>query len=226
MSFVKICGIQNINEATQAMEAGATAIGLLVGLTHKAEDQIDAVGARKIVNSLPKDFNSVLVTHLLRPDDVADLACIIQVRSVQIHGDMDLESLQKVRKLIPEKVLIKAIHVDDMSAADRALKYAAFVDALLLDTRTFDRLGGTGQVHDWSISKLIVERLAPLPTYLAGGLNPKNVGQAIEAAHPFGVDVNSGVEDQFGKKDRLKMNEFVALAKDALVKRASKFARR
>jgi phosphoribosylanthranilate isomerase len=218
MSFVKICGIQNISEANQAVEAGATAIGLLIGLTHTAEDQIDAIGGKKIVDALPEDFNSVLVTHLLCPEEVAKLAEATQVRSVQIHGDMDLKSVQKLRKLIPKKLLIKAIHVDNILAIDRAAKYAAFVDAILLDTKTLDRLGGTGQIHDWSISKMIVENIAPLPVYLAGGLNPRNVAQAIETVHPIGVDVNSGVEDQFGKKDSIKMIDFITRSREALSK--------
>ena len=89
-------------------------------------------------------------------------------------------------------------------------------DALVLDSRTADCLGGTGLTHDWSVSAGIVEAVAPLPVYLAGGLRPENVGEAIARVRPAGVDVNSGVEDASGRKDGQRMCEFVARARAGL----------
>lgn len=88
-------------------------------------------------------------------------------------------------------------------------------DALLLDSRTHDRLGGTGETHDWDVSREIVEAMHPLPVYLAGGLRPENVAEAIRRVHPAGIDVNSGVEDGRGAKDVGRLRAFIAGARAA-----------
>ena len=89
----------------------------------------------------------------------------------------------------------------------------------MLDTRTADRLGGTCRTHDWSVSARIVVAVAPLPVYLAGGLQPENVAEAVARVRPAGVDVNSGVEDAGGRKDAAKMRAFVDRARAALLGR-------
>jgi phosphoribosylanthranilate isomerase len=101
-------------------------------------------------------------------------------------------------------------------ALDRALGCAPDADALVLDSRTADRLGGTGRTHDWSVSARIVSAVAPRPVYLAGGLRPENVAEAVARVRPAGVDVNSGVEDASGRKDMAKMRAFVDRAGAAL----------
>jgi phosphoribosylanthranilate isomerase len=101
-------------------------------------------------------------------------------------------------------------------ALGHALDYAAVADALVLDSRTADRLGGTGRTHDWSISARIVAAVARLPVYLAGGLRPENVAEAVARVRPAGVDANSGVEDESGRKDAQRMREFVARARAGL----------
>ncbi len=109
------------------------------------------------------------------------------------------------------------MHVTGEDALGRALDYAAAdADALVLDSRTADRLGGTGQTHDWSVSARIVAAVSPVPVYLAGGLRPENVGEAIARVRPAGVDVNSGVEDAKGRKDMAKMRAFVVRARAGL----------
>ena len=101
------------------------------------------------------------------------------------------------------------MHVTGDDALGHALSYAAHADALVLDSRTADRLGGTGLTHDWSVSARIVGAVAPVPVYLAGGLRPENVAEAVARVRPAGVDVNSGVEDAKGRKDTAKMRAFV-----------------
>jgi phosphoribosylanthranilate isomerase len=216
MSFVKICGIQTYEEARAALDCGATALGYLVGLTHRAEDRIEAAVAADIVRRLSAGAETVLVTHLLDPFAVADLGILLAARTIQVHDDMTIPDLQRLRTLAPGTRLLKAVHVTGEAALDQALAYAAGADALVLDSRTADRLGGTGLTHDWSISRRIVAAVAPVPVYLAGGLCPENVVQAIEQVHPAGVDVNSGVEDAKGRKDAVRMRDFVARALGAL----------
>jgi phosphoribosylanthranilate isomerase len=212
-AFVKVCGIRTWEEANAALDCGATALGFLVGLTHLAEDEVGEAEARAIVRRLPAGPEAVLVTHLRDPERVAALAASIGARAVQVHGDMALADLGRLRALLaPATRLLKAVHVTGEDALGRALRFAAEADALLLDTRTADRLGGTGKTHDWSIGARIVAAVAPLPVYLAGGLRPENVAEAIARVRPAGVDVNSGVEDASGRKDAQRMREFVACA--------------
>jgi phosphoribosylanthranilate isomerase len=214
--FLKICGIQTPAEAKAAVNAGATAIGMLVGLTHKAEDKIDEVRAREITVGLPDMVESVMVTHLLDEAAIARLARFIGVRAVQVHDDLPPASMRSLAALLPGIRLIKAVHVTGADAIERACAYADVSDALLLDSRTHDRLGGTGLTHDWTISRRIVEAVAPVPTYLAGGLKPENVEEAILTVGPAGVDVNSGVEDSQGSKDVGRMYSFLSKANTAL----------
>jgi phosphoribosylanthranilate isomerase len=218
MAFVKICGIQSFEEARAALGCGATALGFLVGLTHKAEDGIDATTAHGIVRHLPAGAEAVLVTHLRDPGRVAELAAFVGTRAIQVHDDMAVPDLRRLRALAPPGVrLLKAVHVTGEDALGHALGYAAVADALVLDSRTADRLGGTGRTHDWAISARVVAAVAPLPVYLAGGLRPENVAAAVARVRPAGVDANSGVEDESGRKDPAKMREFVARAMAALV---------
>jgi len=214
--FLKICGIRTPGEAALALDSGATALGFLVGLTHRAEDGIGAAQAAGIIRSLPTEAETVLVTHLLDPEAIARLAAATETGTIQVHGDLPVEDVRRLRALLPDQRLIKAVHVTGPEAVRHAQAHATAADALLLDSRTADRLGGTGQVHDWSVSQAIVQAVSPLPVYLAGGLQPGNVEEAIRTVRPAGVDVNSGVEDASGAKDPLKLREFLRRAGAAL----------
>lgn len=216
MPFVKICGLRDEAEAGAALAAGATAFGVLAGLTHRAEDEVTASAAAGILRHLPAGMDTVLVTHLRDPDAVAALQAVVGARSIQVHDAMTVPDLARLRGLVPRLRLLKAIHVTGAGALEEALAYAPVADALLLDSRTADRLGGTGRTHDWSLSARIVAAVAPRPVYLAGGLRPENVAEAIRQVRPAGVDVNSGVEDGGGRKDAARMSAFVARALAAL----------
>ena len=136
--------------------------------------------------------------------------------TIQVHDDMAIPDLRRLRALAPGARLLKAVHVTGEEALGHALAYAAVADALVLDSRTADRLGGTGRTHDWSVSARIVAAVAPLHVYLAGGLTPENVAEAVERVRPAGVDVNSGVEDAHGRKDAAKMRAFVERSRAGL----------
>lgn len=213
--FLKVCGLRTENEARAAVAAGATALGMLVGLTHRAEDEASEADARHLVTALEPGPTMVLVTHLLDPAAIAALARRIGVSTIQVHGDVPPEGLRALRVLAPDTCLIKAIHVTGPDAVARAEALAPLADALLLDSRTTDRLGGTGQTHDWTISRRIAVAVAPVPVILAGGLTPDNVASAIAAVRPAGVDVNSGVEDSTGAKDPARMHAFIAASRSA-----------
>lgn len=199
------------------MNAGADAVGFIAGTTHYSEDALAPEQAAKLAAVTPPFVNRVLVTHLEDADSIIALADQIGVDTIQIHGLVDTSTVRVVRAGAGGRTIIRAVHVVGDEAVDTALETAAHCDAVLLDSRTTDRLGGTGRVHDWSISERIVDALAAVhrPVILAGGLNAHNVAGAIAQVGPFGVDVNSGVETISGDKDPALCSAFVAAAHQA-----------
>lgn len=209
----KICGINTWDNAKTALDCGADALGFLVGITHLAEDKIETEDARSIIQKLPPFVSTVAVTHLTDTKAIIDMCKYLGATTLQIHDYIPPEAVMICRKNLNGIKIIKAIHVvDDL---ERTLKLAhsfeSVADALLLDSRTAERLGGTGKVHDWTISRQIVEQIN-IPVMLAGGLNENNVYDAVQTVHPFAVDVNSGVETH-GNKDPMKVFGFIENAK-------------
>ncbi|MFA5591753.1 MAG: phosphoribosylanthranilate isomerase [Micavibrio sp.] len=211
--FIKVCGVRNGDEALGAALAGANTIGLLMGLTHLAEDGITPQAGKKIVAALPDTIRTVMVTHLLDAGEIASIAGIAGVGAVQIHDDLPVEEIIKLRGLMPAAELIKTVHVTGEEAIGAACEYEPYVDMILLDSRTADRLGGTGMVHDWAVSRAIVERVS-VPVILAGGLNPDNINRAIAEVAPAGIDANSGLEHPDGSKDFEKIRLFAQAGKN------------
>jgi phosphoribosylanthranilate isomerase len=212
--WVKICGTTSEADAELALSAGAGGLGFLIGLEYPSDDEIEPGAARAIIEKLPPFVASVLVTHRDDPAWIARTAREIGCNTIQLHGRLAAERLPTLRELVPWAKLVKTIHVDGPAALAEAEATAEFADALLLDTRTETRLGGTGLTHDWTVSAAIVRRVRK-PVVLAGGLTPENVRDAIATVRPWAVDVNSGVEDARGRKDPARVQSFVERARAA-----------
>ena len=213
MVKVKICGNRSIDEVRMAVEAGADAVGLLVGIRHFTEDSLEPEPARNIVREVPLFVSTVMVTHLVTANEVLDLYDRILPTTIQLHDDIASKEIEEIRHSRPHIKLIKAIHVVDEHAIAVAKAYLPYVDALLLDSRTQEKIGGTGLTHDWEISKKIVAGTAK-PVILAGGLTPTNIVEAITKVNPYGVDVHTGVEDADGNRDLQKLDDFIRYAKE------------
>ncbi|MBX5436113.1 MAG: phosphoribosylanthranilate isomerase [Alicyclobacillaceae bacterium] len=210
---VKICGIQSEEDMRTALAAGADALGFLVGITHLAEDQVTIDLARHLVAKLPPFVSSVAVTHLRTAAEISELVQAVRCTTVQVHDDVDVGVLSEVRRNLPSVKVIKAVHVTGPEALAYARHFEPYADALLLDSRTENRIGGTGRTHDWNISRQIVREIR-IPVILAGGLNPDNVADAVQKVRPYGVDVNSGVERN-GRKDPSLCRRFADRARAA-----------
>lgn len=214
---VKICGIRRLEDARLAAEAGADAIGLLVGRRHASRDFLEAEAAAAIVALCPPLVTPVLVTHLEEPDEIDRLARDIGVTTIQLHSDLPPDAVRRVRALGPRGLrLLKALHVtapEESFAVAEA--YRELVDGFVLDSinPATGQVGGTGLVNDWDLAARLVAALAPLPVMLAGGLTPENVADAIARVAPFGVDANSGTKGPDGFKDPARARAFVAAAK-------------
>ena len=221
--MIKVCGIRSKGDAETVLEKGANSIGLLIGLTHKAEDHVDEQTGKEIaelVRMKYPDARIVLVTHLLDPEEVKRIAENVGVTTIQVHGDMRVEDIRILRAQVPSVELIKTIHIEGggasaaKNAIERARLYAPYVDALLTDSQGIDsdgqiRIGGTGRRHDADVGRLLVQAFPEVPVILAGGLNPGNVESAIQHIKPAGIDANSGLETLHGTKDGQKVQCFV-----------------
>ncbi len=201
----KVCGIRNLQDAMTAINAGADAVGFLVGITHLAEDKISKEDARNIIEKLPPFVSTVLVTHLTDKDEIVELAKYLHVDTVQIHDYIPPEDVKYVREKLYYCKILKAIHVLDRDEALNMVKlFEGCCDALLLDSRTKERLGGTGLTHDWNVSREIVEK-SSVPVILAGGITDKNSYDAVKKVRPYGIDANSGVEiDGYKSYEKVK----------------------
>ncbi|OOK65336.1 N-(5'phosphoribosyl)anthranilate (PRA) isomerase family protein [Mycobacterium kansasii] len=209
---VKICGIGAPEDLVAAVAAGADAIGLIVGTTHHSEDELDIEQARHLAAATPVFVSAVLVTHLTDASRIVEVADLLGVETIQAHGNLSSAAARELWRHRANRRIIRTVHVTGPHSLDEADQAAAAAHAVLLDSRTETRLGGTGLTHDWTISRRIVERLHPLPVILAGGLAADNVGQAIHAVRPFGVDANSRLKAATGRKDPTSCAAFVTAA--------------
>lgn len=204
------------------MQSGADSIGLICGTTHVTEDALSPGRARELACRTPPFISTVLVTHLQDVGEIVDLADDVGVDTIQVHGLVTHETAAAVFERSHGRRVIKAVHVLGPDAVGEALELADSCHAILLDSRTSDRLGGTGRSHDWLISRQIVDSLRDRrqPVILAGGLRPDNVADAVRAVRPFAVDVNSGVEDTNGNKVPELCDAFVSGSREALAQSA------
>ena len=213
----EVCGIRSVTDLRIAVGAGADAVGFISGVTHRSEDALTGEQAAELAAATPPYVSTVLVTHLERADEIVRLAETVGADTIQVHGLVDVDTLRAVFERSHGRRVTRAVHVTDEDSLGDARTIVGACHAVHLDSRTADRLGGTGRTHDWSISRKIVEMLAShgLPVILAGGLRPENVADAVGAVHPFAVDVNSGVEDAHGNKDARRASRFVMEARGA-----------
>ena len=209
---VKICGLRNAADLAVALGAGVDAVGFILGARHRTEDEITPELAATLVGSLPPFVSSVMVTHLQEASAIVAIALRVRPTTLQLHDAIPSGEIAALRAALPGTKLIQAIPVVNEKAIAEAAALEPLVDALLLDSRTADRIGGTGQTHDWSISRRIVEGCTR-PVILAGGLRPANLASALAAVRPAGVDVNSGVETGAGDKDPDQVRAFVHLCR-------------
>ncbi len=212
--LVKICANKNINDAKMCIDAGADFLGILVGQKHVSTDFIDKYTAKEMVNFSKRKIKTVLVTHLINSDEIIELSQFIGNDVIQLHSNIDESEVEKIVKALPNIKLIRLIHISQKGQICTNYKTMKYADYYLLDSFNLEtnQVGGTGLIHDWNIDRELIEKLSK-PTFIAGGLTPKNVASAIKAAKPGGVDVNSGCKLNGIKNERL-VKEFVFNAKN------------
>ncbi|MFZ5864409.1 MAG: phosphoribosylanthranilate isomerase [Thermodesulfobacteriota bacterium] len=212
-----MAGVSSLEEALFCRSVGVDALGFTLELPTGIHDGLDRVTAHRIIQELPSDVLPVVITYVDTAQDAADLVREVRAKAIQFHGGIIEEELRKFRNAAPAIKTIGRITVTDRTTIALVdLFLSPLWDTVILDSYdpATGRLGATGLTHDWAISAEIV-RVTKVPVILAGGLTPENVGQAILAVRPAGVDVHSGVEDKDGSRNFDKIRAFAQAAKAA-----------
>ena len=206
---VKICCISSLAEAKMAIEHGASALGLVAKMPSGPGPISDEL-IREIAATIPPPIASFLLTSRTDAASIAAHQQTVGTNTVQIVDALSEGTYADLRRALPGISIVQVIHVIDERSVDEALEIAPQVDALLLDSGNpnlaVKELGGTGRVHNWGLSRQIVEQ-ASKPVFLAGGLKAENVKAAIDAVQPWGLDLCSGVRTN-GNLDPVKLEAF------------------
>ena len=213
---IKICCIASLQEMQLAVVSGAAALGF-VSRMPSGPGPIEEELIASIVPHVPRGLKTFLLTCETSAEPIFAQQRRTGVNTLQLVDAMQPGAHRQLRADLPEVSIVQVIHVTGPQSVNEALDIAGDVDALLLDSGNpslaVKELGGTGRVHDWGLSREIRER-APVPVYLAGGLNASNVAEAIRTVEPFGVDVCSGVRSN-GNLDPARLADFVKAVREA-----------
>ncbi len=206
---VKICCISSKAEAEMAIRYGASALGLVSSMPSGP-----GVISESLIAEIARDLPPAISTFLLTSRQ--DVASIISqqkeccVNTIQICDRLESGTYDELRAAMPGISIVQVIHVSGEDSLAQALRVAPQVNALLLDSGNqslaVKELGGTGRTHDWTVSRRIREAVR-VPVFLAGGLRPDNVAEALALVRPYGVDICSGVRTD-GRLDESKLAHF------------------
>ena len=207
---VKVCCISSVLEAKMAIEHGADALGL-VGKMPSGPGPIPDWLISEIAKTIHPPIASFLLTSEQSSEEIIYHVKRVDTNTVQIVDELTTGTYDDIRTALPHLKIVQVIHVIDERSIDEAVRISPYVDALLLDSgnpkATIKTLGGTGNIHNWEISRDLVKSV-DRPVFLAGGLNAGNVREAIQKVQPFGVDICSGVRTE-GKLDPNKLSSFI-----------------
>jgi phosphoribosylanthranilate isomerase len=240
MTWVKICGITNLEDARTAVEAGADALGFV--FYEKSPRNVSPETVYEIVRQMPAHIEKVGVFVGNNPKNLPELAHDLGLTGAQVHLGSDVSSVNenvahgfecfppgfKRYMSMPAEWFIEsedsakqfvasaAQVMESVRSLPEAERVRNFIETIVLDSGSLQHPGGTGVVFDWRKAAPIIENMQQVVrVVVAGGLNPMNVTEAIHVLKPWGVDVSSGVESKPGKKDPEKVRAFVSAVRQA-----------
>jgi len=210
---VKVCCMKSIDEVSMAVEAGASAVGLVSPMP-SGPGPISNELAAEIAAEVPPGIDAFLLTPLQTVEELVEQNRLVKARTLQLVDELPRGAHAELRRAMPGVKLVQVIHVTGPESVEEAVAVASEVDAILLDSGNpsieVKELGGTGRRHDWAISRQIREAV-PVPVWLAGGLKPDNAREAIETVAPFALDLCSGIRSGEGYDlDPDKLERFMA----------------
>ena len=213
---VKICCIASEAEAALAVSMGASAVGL-VSRMPSGPGPIPESRIRDIARTVPPGVATFLLTCETTAEPIIAQQKYTEANTLQLVDEVAPAVYAALRHALPGIRIVQVVHVRDEGAVAEARQLSPLVDAILLDSGnpslSIKELGGTGRAHDWAVSRKIRDAVH-VPVYLAGGLNPANVGQAIAQVQPFGVDVCSGLRSD-GRLDASKLEQFMRVVRES-----------
>ncbi len=211
---VKICCIASPAEARLAVEAGASALGLVSAMP-SGPGVIDEDTIAAIVREVPPGVACFLLTSRQDVAGIVEQQRRTRADTLQLVDALPKGAHAELRAALPGVRLVQVIHVTGEESVAEAEAVASDVDAILLDSgnpaAAVKELGGTGRTHDWSLSRRIRDAIGK-PLFLAGGLRAANVAEALAAVAPYGLDVCSGVRSE-GRLDAAKLDAFFRAAR-------------
>ncbi len=213
---IKICCIKSPQEAALAIACGASAVGLVAAMP-SGPGVIGEACIASIAVTVPPPIATFLLTSECEPEAIIAQQRRCRTNTLQLCDHLPSEVHARLRAELPGIALVQVVHVSGQESVDYALAAARNVDALLLDSGNLSlpvkELGGTGRVHDWTLSRRIREA-AGIPIFLAGGLKSDNVAEAIATVQPFGLDLCSSVRTN-DLLDPKKLEAFFAAIENA-----------
>ncbi|MCK5052449.1 MAG: phosphoribosylanthranilate isomerase [Candidatus Cloacimonetes bacterium] len=205
---IKICCISSIQEAEMAIRIGASALGFVSEMP-SGPGVISMETIKLIAASVPPPIATFLLTSKQDINEIIKQHEYCRTNTIQICDDIMVGTHKELKKALPGIAIVQVIHVRGEESIADVLAIQNEVDAILLDSgnqsKQVKELGGTGRTHNWAISCKIREKL-DIPIFLAGGIKPDNIAQAINQVHPFGIDLCSGVRTD-GKLDEIKLQQ-------------------
>lgn len=206
---VKICGLTNNEDATWAINYGADYLGINFYRESPRYVSIDA--AAKWVPALPSFAVPIGVFVDAEEKYVASAVAKARLKGIQLHGSETPEQITALKKLLEEQghpvFVMKGFRLKDESVLETLPSFLEAADYFLLDSFVDGQIGGTGTVFNWDLA--VKAKEIGKPVFLAGGLTPENVGEAVKKVSPFAVDVASGVERSPRRKDSSKIQAFI-----------------
>ncbi len=205
---IKICGVTNEEDATWAVNLGANYVGLNFhsGSPRKVSPEL----AAKIVKKVPPFVPAIGVFVEQTAADILKIVEKTGLMGVQLHGDHTPDDCRAISEKM-EILLIRAFRLAQESDLDAIAPFKGLCTHILLDAKVEGQAGGTGQTFPWELARRA--KAFGMPIFVAGGLTPENVREAVEETQPFAVDVASGVEKSPKRKDYDKIKKFISEAK-------------
>jgi phosphoribosylanthranilate isomerase len=221
VTWVKICGITNLEDAVTAVEAGADALGFV--FYEQSPRKADPDTVREIVKALPTEVEKVGVFVNESPERMESVAERAGLTAIQLYLDPLRRDQSPLDQTVPSQTRkYVALPASCFFDEDRLNSFAwlnaaeSLVSGIFIDSSTSEQPGGTGKTFDWRQAEPAVSAIRmKFNVVIAGGLNPTNVTEAVRILKPWGVDVSSGIESKPGKKDPAKVRAFVAAVRQA-----------
>ena len=214
MIHVQMAGIRNKEDALMCVSEGVDIIGLLVGQKHTSDDFLTKEEAKIIKDALPNNIKTTLITHLEEANEIIEIAKYINTDYIQLHSHLDESEVEKIHIALPNKKLLRLVHINSDGKILNDIskfKYVDFYFTYSINLKT-NQFGGTGLSHNLETDKYLCQTLDK-PVFIAGGLTPENVNEAVNFCKPYGVDVNSGCRGKDGLRDQIKTRNFVINAR-------------